>query len=233
MFLSTAVFKQAILSRWNTNNRAIRVRRLCCCVRGAQIFFAALLALNDYINTLICITIPVFASILINSDLGLKRENSRKQRTCNSILYPDFCLFFFWPVSNTDNITVRMCNYAIIIHSRFFFFFFLINLILYTLLFNHTMIDKTRGQRKQERERRRKKKKKLGGSQQRRGREREKKGEWGIVRERREKKTENKKTDNLLRYLLTKRENNRRKQQKTQIRETAATTKICMNHNKF
>ncbi len=56
-------------------------------------FFAALLALNDYINTFICVTIPVFASILINhSDLGLKRENSWKQRTCNSILDPDFGL---------------------------------------------------------------------------------------------------------------------------------------------
>ncbi len=37
-------------------------------------FFAALLALNDYINTTICIRIPVFAIILKHSDLGLKRE---------------------------------------------------------------------------------------------------------------------------------------------------------------
>ncbi len=44
----------------------------------------------------------------------------------------------------------------------FFFFFQLINLILYTLLFNHTMIDKTRGQRKQERERKKNKKKPAG-----------------------------------------------------------------------
>ncbi len=37
-------------------------------------FFAALLALNDYINTLICVRIPIFASILKHSDLGLKSE---------------------------------------------------------------------------------------------------------------------------------------------------------------
>ncbi len=39
------------------------MRRLCFCVRGVRIFFSALLALNDYINTLICVRIPVFASI--------------------------------------------------------------------------------------------------------------------------------------------------------------------------
>ncbi len=43
------------------------------------------------------------------------------------------------------------------------------------------------------------------------------------------KKKKKKKTDNLLRYLLTKRENNRRHN----IKETAATTNICINHNKF
>ncbi len=71
------------------------------------------------------------------------------------------------------------------------------------------------------------------------GEEREKKGEWGIEREGRKKKTRKKKNqkkkpkkkkpDNLLRYLLTKRENNRRHN----IKETAATTNICINHNKF
>ncbi len=39
---------------------------LFLCERSAH-FFAALLALNDYINTLICVRIPVFASILINT----------------------------------------------------------------------------------------------------------------------------------------------------------------------
>ncbi len=65
------------------------------------------------------------------------------------------------------------------------------------------------------------------------GEERERKKENGD-RERegekkKKKKKKKKKTDNLLRYLLTKRENNRRHN----IKETAATTNICINHNKF
>ncbi len=36
--------------------------------------FSFLPTLNNYINTLICVRIPVFASILKNSDLGLKSE---------------------------------------------------------------------------------------------------------------------------------------------------------------
>ncbi len=39
-FLSTAVLKQPILSRWNTNNRVICVR-VSFCVRGARLFFFA------------------------------------------------------------------------------------------------------------------------------------------------------------------------------------------------
>ncbi len=69
--LSTAVLKQPILSRWNSNNRPI-------CVHVSSVWeehaFSFLPTLNNYINTLICIRIPVFASILINSDLGLKSE---------------------------------------------------------------------------------------------------------------------------------------------------------------
>ncbi len=42
------------------------VPSLFLCERSAH-FFATLLALNDYINTLICVRIPVFASILINT----------------------------------------------------------------------------------------------------------------------------------------------------------------------
>ncbi len=38
--------------------------RLFLCVRSA---FSFLLTLNNYINTLICVRIPVFASILINT----------------------------------------------------------------------------------------------------------------------------------------------------------------------
>ncbi len=45
--------------------------RLFLCVRSA---FSFLPTLNNYINTLICVRIPVFASILKHSDLGLKRE---------------------------------------------------------------------------------------------------------------------------------------------------------------
>ncbi len=58
----------------------MRAPSLFLCERSVLYFFAALLALNDYINTLICVRIPVFASMLINSDLGLKRENSWKKR---------------------------------------------------------------------------------------------------------------------------------------------------------
>ncbi len=36
--------------------------------------FSFLPTLNNYINTLICVRIPVFASILKHSDLGLKSE---------------------------------------------------------------------------------------------------------------------------------------------------------------
>ncbi len=43
----------------------MRVPSLCLCKRSA--LFSTLLALNDYINTLICVRIPVFASILINT----------------------------------------------------------------------------------------------------------------------------------------------------------------------
>ncbi len=65
--LSTAVLKQPILSRWNTNNRAMCAPSLFQWGRSAHFFFAALLALNNYISTTICIRIPVFASILINT----------------------------------------------------------------------------------------------------------------------------------------------------------------------
>ncbi len=41
------------------------MRALCLCERS--VLFSALLALNDYINTLIYIRIPIFASILINT----------------------------------------------------------------------------------------------------------------------------------------------------------------------
>ncbi len=44
----------------------MRAPSLFLCERSAH-FFAALLALNDYINTLICGRIPVFAGILINT----------------------------------------------------------------------------------------------------------------------------------------------------------------------
>ncbi len=81
--------------------------------------------------------------------------------------------------------TVRMCSYAIIIHSLFLllffffliFFFFFINLILYTLLFNHTMTDKTRGQRKKGKERGEESQQK--GGRVEKGREREKKRRMG------------------------------------------------------
>ncbi len=129
-----------------------------------------------------------------------------------------------------------MCNYAIIIHSLFLFL--LINKILYTLLFNHTMIDKTRGQRKQERERRKKKKKKLRGKSTEKGeREREKRRMGDSEREERKKKKKKKQKtkkqticfDTCWQKEKTTKENNRRHN----IRETAATTNICMNHNKF
>ncbi len=61
----TTSAKQLILSSWNTNNRAVCVRRLFLCERSALFLF--LLTLNNYINTLICVRIPVFASILINT----------------------------------------------------------------------------------------------------------------------------------------------------------------------
>ncbi len=58
-FLSTAVFKQPILSRLNSNNRAICVRRLC--VREAHFFFFA-----DYEQ--------LHKHIPRLSDLGLQKE---------------------------------------------------------------------------------------------------------------------------------------------------------------
>ncbi len=45
--------------------------RLFLCERSAVSFSPTL---NNYINTLICVRIPVFASILTHSDLGLKSE---------------------------------------------------------------------------------------------------------------------------------------------------------------
>ncbi len=44
--------------------------------------------LYNYINTLICVRIPIFASILKHSDLGLKREKTQ----CNRVIDPDFGL---------------------------------------------------------------------------------------------------------------------------------------------
>ncbi len=62
------------------------------CVRRAHLFF--LQTLNNYINTYICIRIPIFASILINTAiLGLKSEKTAEEKTqCNSVLDPDFGL---------------------------------------------------------------------------------------------------------------------------------------------
>ncbi len=47
-------------------------RAVSFCVRGVRLLF--LPTLNNYINTRICVRIPVFASILKHSDLGLKSE---------------------------------------------------------------------------------------------------------------------------------------------------------------
>ncbi len=41
--------------------------------------FYALFALNNYINTLICIRIPVFASILINTAIYVLREKTAQR----------------------------------------------------------------------------------------------------------------------------------------------------------
>ncbi len=63
--LSTAVLKQLILSRWNKQQSYVCA--VSVSVREERtFFFAALLDLNDY-STTICIRIPVFASILINT----------------------------------------------------------------------------------------------------------------------------------------------------------------------
>ncbi len=64
VFLSTAVLKQPILSRWNSNNSYMRAPSLSVWEERA---FSFLPTLNNYINTLICIRIPVFTSILINT----------------------------------------------------------------------------------------------------------------------------------------------------------------------
>ncbi len=56
--------------------------------------FSFLPTLNDYINTLKCVRIPVFASILINTAIWVLRKNKRqKEKTqCNIVLDPDFGL---------------------------------------------------------------------------------------------------------------------------------------------
>ncbi len=54
--------------------------------------FSFLATLNNYINTLTCVRIPVFASILINTAILVLRK---RKRLCNSnlaILDPDFGL---------------------------------------------------------------------------------------------------------------------------------------------
>ncbi len=61
----------------NTNNRAICVRRLFLCERST---FSFTQTLNNYINTLICIRIPVFASILVNTEIKVLRESKRRKR---------------------------------------------------------------------------------------------------------------------------------------------------------
>ncbi len=59
--------------------------------RTALFFFSALLALNDYINTLMRQN-PRLCKYK-HSDLGLKKENScKRKRICNSVLDPDFGL---------------------------------------------------------------------------------------------------------------------------------------------
>ncbi len=56
-------------------------------------FFSALLALNDYINTLMRQNPRLCKYPHKHSDLGLKRENScKRKRICNSVLDPDFGL---------------------------------------------------------------------------------------------------------------------------------------------
>ncbi len=50
---------------------------LCLCERSA--LFSALLALNDYLNTRICVRIPVFASILINTAIKVLRASKRQE----------------------------------------------------------------------------------------------------------------------------------------------------------
>ncbi len=72
-----------------------------------------------------------------------------------------------------------------------FFFFLLINLILYTLLFNHTMTDKTRGQRK----------KKLWGKSTEKGeREREKRRMGDREKKKKKKQTNKKKKQTIARF---------------------------------
>ncbi len=70
----TRVFKHCRLKKKKNDFKPLKLKQqsylrapsLFLCERSAH-FFAALLALNDYINTLICVRIPVFASILINT----------------------------------------------------------------------------------------------------------------------------------------------------------------------
>ncbi len=66
---------------------------LFLCERTALFFFAALLALNDYINTLMRQNPRLCKYPHKHSDLGLKKENScKRKRICNSVLDPDFGL---------------------------------------------------------------------------------------------------------------------------------------------
>ncbi len=64
----TRVFKHCSLIQTDFKPLKIKqqsyMRAPSLCERSA--LFSTLLALNDYINTLICVRIPVFASILIN-----------------------------------------------------------------------------------------------------------------------------------------------------------------------
>ncbi len=49
--------------------------------------------------TLVCVKMPIFASILLNSNLGLKwKQTAERENTCNSILDPG--QFLKWQQSN-------------------------------------------------------------------------------------------------------------------------------------
>ncbi len=105
--LSTAVLKPLILSRWNTNNRAICVRRLFLWERTAHFIFLSLYWLWTITLTNLCVRIPVFASILINNDLGLKREYTAEKENSYVIVY--------W--IRTSILKGKLSNIGLVCHS--------------------------------------------------------------------------------------------------------------------